>query len=187
MSAPQRRSAARHLARRLARTGLFRNSRRIAFYFPHDGEMDTFPLLYRAWSMNKLCYLPVLEPLGSNRLRFAPYEPHHPLTPNRFGIPEPAAPPRDRVCAAGLDLILLPLVAFDGQGNRLGMGGGYYDRTLAFLRHRRHWRRPRLLGLAYEFQRVEHLDVRPWDMPLDGIATETGLYLVPSVQPRAAR
>jgi 5-formyltetrahydrofolate cyclo-ligase len=77
-----------------------------------------------------------------------------------------------------LDVILMPLVAFDGQGNRLGMGAGYYDRTLAFLRHRRHWRKPRIIGLAYEFQRMPALPAEPWDVPLDGIITEAGFYKI---------
>jgi len=77
-----------------------------------------------------------------------------------------------------LDLILLPLVAFDKSGHRLGMGGGYYDRTLAFLAHRRLWRKPHLLGTAYQFQQLETLPTQPWDIPLDGIATEQGVLRV---------
>ena len=71
-----------------------------------------------------------------------------------------------------LDLVLVPLVAFDDRGNRLGMGGGYYDQTFAFLSQRQHYRRPTLLGVAYEFQRLVALPVQAWDIPLDGVATE---------------
>ena len=72
--------------------------------------------------------------------------------------------------------MLVPLVAFDGAGNRLGMGGGFYDRTFAYLRTRAVWKRPQLIGVAYEFQRLEALPVQTWDIPLQGIATEKRLY-----------
>jgi 5-formyltetrahydrofolate cyclo-ligase len=92
------------------------------------------------------------------------------MAPNRYGIPEPldARPLRARQ----LDLLLMPLVGFDHRGYRLGMGGGYYDATLAFMQHRRLWRKPRLVGIAYECQRVEALPHDPWDMPLDAVLTE---------------
>lgn len=97
-----------------------------------------------------------------------------PMTSNRYGIPEPVdAKP---LHARQLDLLLMPLVGFDLAGRRLGMGGGYYDATLAFLRHRRHWRKPRLVGVAFECQRVETLPHDPWDMPLDAVLTEKRLY-----------
>lgn len=159
-----------------ASSGVFRNSMRIGFYLPNDGEMDPLPLLYRAWSLHKQCYLPVLDRLGSNRLWFSPYRERDPLKPNRYGIPEPARPAKTRVRAWELDLILAPLVAFDSCGTRLGMGGGYYDRSLGFLNHRRHWRRPRFYGLAYNFQMIPRLDSAAWDVPMDGCITDSQLY-----------
>jgi 5-formyltetrahydrofolate cyclo-ligase len=75
-----------------------------------------------------------------------------------------------------LDWIFVPVVAFDARGNRLGMGGGYYDASLAVLRHRQCWRRPRLVGLAHEFQRIDTLDVDNWDVPLHGILTDQRFY-----------
>lgn len=97
---------------------------------------------------------------------------------NRFGIPEPKASPRQTLKALELDLLLLPLVAFDSKGNRLGMGGGYYDRTLAHLNRQKGWRRPRIIGLAHELQRVDGLKNNAWDVPLDGIITDQCLYPV---------
>ncbi len=76
-----------------------------------------------------------------------------------------------------LDLILMPLVGFDLQGNRLGMGGGFYDRSLAFLRYRLYWKRPRLLGLAYDFQQVDILTADPWDIPMQAVVTDQAVYL----------
>lgn len=172
----EREYAARRLAQRLYGACLFVRSARIAFYLPMDGEIDPTPLIERARAMNKQCFLPVLNPLAPGRLWFAPYGEREPLHCNRFNIPEPALKGKHMAPAWALDLILLPLVAFDTQGNRLGMGGGFYDRTLAFLSRRRYWRKPRLLGLAYEFQKVPALHRAPWDIPLQGIVTEAGFY-----------
>lgn len=174
---PDRRAAADGLARIAAASRAFRNSRHIAFYMPNDGEQDVLPLLERGWLLNKRCYLPVLDPLPPPRLRFLPYEPGDRLGENRFGIPEPCRGVRQRVSAAALDLILLPLVAFDAYGNRIGMGGGFYDRTLDYLRRRRHWRRPLCYGVGFEFQRVDRIETAPWDVPLDGCLTEARLHL----------
>lgn len=171
----QRRQAARSLAALLGSHPLFLRSRHIAFYLPNDGELDLTPLIERAWSMGKRCYLPVVSPLYHNRLWFAPYTGEEQLVPNRFGIPEPDLPWSRMRQTWALDLILTPLVAFDADGNRLGMGGGYYDRTLAYLARRRVWRKPRLVGTAYGFQQVEALPSRPWDVPLHGIATDQSL------------
>ena len=98
------------------------------------------------------------------------------MRPNRFGIPEPSRRNRRLRLAWTLDLLLVPLVGFDTECHRLGMGGGYYDRTLSYLSHRDHWRRPRLIGLAHECQRVAALPVRPWDIPLDFVVTERQVY-----------
>jgi 5-formyltetrahydrofolate cyclo-ligase len=175
----EQRAAAAGLARRVSATHAFQTSRRIACYFPNDGEIDPTPLMQTIWSRRKVCYLPVLSRLSHDRLWFAPVWPDTAFAPNKFGIPEPLAPARSFVRAAQLDLILAPLVGFDAQGNRLGMGGGYYDRSLAFLRGRRRWRKPRLLGVAHECQRVDKLVANPWDIPLDGVITDRGAYFAP--------
>lgn len=174
----QRRLAAIQTARRIAGQPLFVRSRHIACYLSNDGEIDARPLIEIAWSMNKVCYLPVLDPLHPNRLWFTPFHPDSRLVPNRFGIPEPLAVTRRRVPPWRLDLMLMPLVAFDERGNRLGMGKGFYDQTLSFLRRRNFWRKPRLLGVAYDFQKVPVLPVDPWDVPLHGVATEAAVYTV---------
>ncbi|MFO7593704.1 MAG: 5-formyltetrahydrofolate cyclo-ligase [Pseudomonadota bacterium] len=171
----QRRAAAIGLEHLLGTHPLFLRSRHIAFYLPNDGEIDITPLLERARAMGKQCYLPILSPLYHNRLWFAPYTRSTTLVANRFGIPEPQSLWRDTRHVWALDLVLTPLVAFDADGNRLGMGGGYYDRTLAYLARRRHWRKPRLIGTAYSFQQLESLPHQRWDVPLDGIATESSL------------
>lgn len=176
LSAHEQREASLALSEHLAAHRLFHLAQRIAFYLPNDGEIDLTWLLDYAWQQNKQCYLPVLGPRNGRRMWFLPYRPDTRLNPNRFGIPEPAHSRRDRLFSPmSLDLVLMPLVAFDPRGNRVGMGGGFYDRTFGFRRYRRYWQRPWLVGTAYAFQQVEQIDSAIWDVPLDGIATEQGL------------
>ncbi len=172
----QRHAAAHGVARRVAGLRLFASARRIAAYLAFDGELDPAPLLERAWAMGKRIYLPVLIGNPPVHLLFAPYDADTPMTPNHFGIPEPQAPSGDLLPPQQLDLVLLPLVAFDDRGTRMGMGGGFYDRTFAFLNTPNHLHKPHLLGLAYEVQKVAALERQSWDVPLDGVATEAALY-----------
>ena len=167
-----------HLMARQARSfHPLQHSQRIAFYFAADGEMDPSPLVRRAQLAGKDCYFPVLRSRPSQSLWFAQHKARQPLKPNRFGIPEPSGIHRSIAMPWALDLIILPLVAFDLSGNRLGMGGGFYDRTLSFKLKRTHWKGPKLIGIAHELQRVDHLPVNKWDIPLDAVITEKHLYL----------
>ena len=170
----QQRKAARALYRRLVQSSLFRFSKRMAFTIARDGEISPHLLLREAQLRGKACYLPVMSRVGKDRLTFRLAADSRQLdSRNRFGIPEPlqgkACPPRV------LSLVLLPLVAFDTGGNRLGMGKGYYDHTFAFLRCSQR-RRPVLLGLAHECQRVDALDTASWDVPLQAIVTDVAWY-----------
>ena len=171
----ERRAAAATLSRRLAALPAFGRATRIAAYWPTDGEIDPLPALTRAHAAGKACYLPVLCPLRDGYLHFAPWRPGAVLVPNRYGIPEPACPRRAWLAPRMLDLVLLPLVGFDADGRRLGMGGGFYDRSFAFaLRHA--WRRPRLIGVAFAMQRIDRLPQRPWDVELDAVLTPQASY-----------
>jgi 5-formyltetrahydrofolate cyclo-ligase len=176
LSASEQTHAAHQLIAHLIATRLYRVSRRIAVYLPNDGEIDPVPLMARIWKTNKTCYLPILSRLQHDRLWFAPFTQNTPLAANRFGILEPVVPARTWVRAQELDLILMPLVGFDTQGNRLGMGGGFYDKSLAFLRQRTRWRKPHLIGLAHDFQRVKKLEPCAWDVPLQAVATDRTVY-----------
>ncbi|MCF6209793.1 MAG: 5-formyltetrahydrofolate cyclo-ligase [Gammaproteobacteria bacterium] len=173
----QRTRLSEYAAACFRRHRLFHHARRVAAYLPNDGELDPMPLMALAWAMGKQVYLPVLSHLRSDHLLFAPYAPGDALRENRFGIPEPVVSLRHMIDLKALDLVLTPLVAFDGQGNRLGMGGGFYDRSFAFLRRRRHWFKPHLVGMAYDFQRVDCLQHKPWDVPLQGVVTEKGFVV----------
>lgn len=179
LSPAQRETAAYQLAEFVAATRYFIHSQHIAFYLPNDGEMDLWPLIHRAWLNHKTCYLPTLDKRYGPRILFMPFTIEDPLIVNRYGIPEPLIDPKRR-CRKNwtLDLVLTPLVAFDNQGHRLGMGAGYYDRTFAYLQTRQHWRKPHLMGAAYAMQQVTTLKPRPWDIPLQSIATEKGVSLV---------
>lgn len=161
-------------ARHFVNSPLFRQSRRIAIYLAADGEIDPAPLAVRAAVAGKDVFLPVLRPMLKRSLWFAEHRNDEPLRVNRFGIGEPDIRKRKAVPPWSIDLILLPLTAFDDRGNRLGMGGGFYDRTLAYLQSRTCWFKPRLIGLAHSCQQADHLHSEPWDIPLQGIITEQG-------------
>ncbi len=176
LSAGERRRLSAAVADRIAATGTFLRSRHIALYLANDGEVDLHGLVQRIWGMGKRCYLPVLSPLFHNRLWFAPFTPEMPLTLNRFGIAEPDLNWHTMRPAWALDLVLTPLVAFDEAGDRLGMGGGFYDRTFAYLNRRGPWRKPRLVGVAFDFQKWQKLPCAVWDVPLDGVVSDVGVY-----------
>ena len=164
-----RRQANRRLGRHLAAHPLLRKARRIALYMPNDGEIDPGSLLKHCRGQRWQFFLPVLDPVYPGLLRFAPWHPGQAMTRNRFGIPEPALRCR-QPAEWTLDVIVMPLVAFDDAGRRLGMGGGFYDRTLATLATRP--RHPKLLGTAYRFQRVRRLEEATWDIPMDSVVTD---------------
>lgn len=176
-----RRSAGRQIERSALHMRLLRRARRLGFYVPANDEVDILPLLNRALWMGAHCYLPVLPPRaggwhGGRRLWFSRLgEVSHYWSLNRYGILE-YAHPRSRVRIWQLDTVFVPMLGFDRQGYRLGMGGGYYDTSLAYLRRRRHWRRPLLVGVAFEAQRLEHLPHDPWDIPVDYVVTERRCY-----------
>jgi 5-formyltetrahydrofolate cyclo-ligase len=166
---------AEEMAHRTARHPLLLNSQHIAAYLAADGEIDPWPLIESLWWLGKTVYLPVLTPFDKHKLWFAAFEPGDELAFNRFGIPEPVRRRLKKPCA--LDLVLTPLVAFDKAGHRIGMGGGFYDRSFAFLKRRQHWHKPRLLGLAYELQKIDAIKPNTWDIPLHAIATEANIYI----------
>ena len=172
LSPHQQEIYAQQFAGHFVKSTLFRNSERIAFYMANDGELDPSYLMANAWAMGKKCYLPVLMHLHDKSLLFAPYELDMLMNYNQFGIAEPAVSARHRMKARNLDLIIMPLVAFDKEGNRIGMGGGYYDRTLGFLNARTSWHKPRLVGIGYSFQAVPSINSESWDVRLSYIATE---------------
>ncbi|MGD8926773.1 MAG: 5-formyltetrahydrofolate cyclo-ligase, partial [Thioalkalispiraceae bacterium] len=155
----------------------FKNGNRFAFYYPVGNEVNLLALLEHAWTLGKQTYLPVLAQFPRGSLWWVEHTASTPMYLNQFGIPEPQHPRRARrTKLRSLDIIFMPLVAFDAKGNRMGMGGGYYDRSLAKVyRQDNPWHRPFRMGVAYSWQQVESIPVEKWDIPLDAIATEKGV------------
>lgn len=172
----QQRQAANGLYRQLAQHPLFRRARHIAMYIPMDGEIDPRLLLRAAQRRGKKTYLPVLSAWPRTKMVFQRVRHGEQFRPNRFRIPEPRINPAQQRNVWALDLILLPLVGFDDVGGRLGMGGGFYDRSLAYQARRKSWQKPVLLGVAHECQKVERLAQASWDVPLQGTVTDKRWY-----------
>lgn len=157
-------------------TNYFKLSHSIAFYIANRGEIASTLIMDKALALGKQCFLPVLHPLKKDYLWFMPYHTGDTLKPNRLGILEPIIGRHAPKAPWQIDLIIVPLVAFDNQCNRLGMGAGFYDRTFAFLQDNPAKPRTKLVGLAYEFQKVDSLKKQPWDIPLDAVVTEQTIY-----------
>ncbi|MCK3824763.1 5-formyltetrahydrofolate cyclo-ligase [Pseudomonas sp. W2Aug9] len=173
----EQRQAALGLYRQLAQHPLFRRAKHISLYLPTDGEIDPRLLLRAAQRRGKATYLPVLSAWPRTKMVFQRVRPGDKLSPNRFGILEPRVNVHQQRKVWALDLVLLPLVGFDSEGGRLGMGGGFYDRSLAYLARRKSWRKPTLLGLAHECQQVDRLAQASWDVPLGGTVTDKHWYV----------
>lgn len=176
LSRTQQRRAAKALYRQLAQHPLFRRAGHIALYLPNEGEIDPRPLLVEAQRRGKATYLPVLNAWPRTRMVFQRIMPNERLKPNRFGIAEPAFRPARQRPTWTLDLVLMPLVGFDEYGSRLGMGGGFYDRSLAYRGRRKKGHKPTLLGLAHECQKVDRLPLEPWDVSLQATVTDRSWY-----------
>lgn len=169
--------AGRDLARQVQRVSMFNSARRVALYLANDGEIDPAGIVSLCEAQAKNVYAPVIQGNRADaRLTFAPWRTIHPWVRNRYQIPEPQVSLRDHCRPEQLDLIFMPLVAFDAAGQRLGMGGGFYDRTLAARGHRKLFRKPRLIGIAHEFQKIDQIPTDAWDVPLDGILTNERFY-----------
>lgn len=173
----QQHYAAEQVKNHLVTSDDYQKAQHIAFYVACDGELNLEPTLQQALTDNKLCYLPVIAP--NRRLRFRRYTVGCSMQDNRFGIPEPDSR-NTEIEANNLDLVLAPLVGFDGSFNRLGMGGGFYDSTFRRAPQplgKRDRRAPVLFGIGHSLQRVDYLDREAWDVTLDGVVTEDQLYL----------
>lgn len=177
LSEAQQNAAAQSLLQNLLPLEEFQQASNIALYLTSDGEIDPIQVIEHCWSLGKNVYLPVLDPDNYNHLLFVHYTPQTAMCLNKYKISEPATPYQQTIPANQLDLVLLPLVAFDSSGSRMGMGGGYYDRSFAFKQDPTHTSAtPKLIGLAHSLQQVESLSVESWDIPLAAIATDTQVF-----------
>lgn len=171
LSKQQQNHASLLISKKIIRMPEFIRSKRIAFYFANNREISTHWLLQRAFTLGKDCFFPIIDPVKHNKLLFGRYQPGDQLKKNCFGILEPDLHNIMPIKPWSLDLVLTPLVGFDSKCNRLGMGGGYYDRTFNYLINSAS-NKPKLFGLAYDFQQLPLLLTETWDIPLDLIVTE---------------
>ncbi|TYL48568.1 5-formyltetrahydrofolate cyclo-ligase [Marinomonas sp. IMCC 4694] len=146
------------------------HAQRIAFYLSNDGEISPHLLCYYCWKHNIQTYLPVLN---GKQLVFASYTKETTWQENQFGIKEPIN--TQRLSGDELDMVFLPLVGFDAKGGRLGMGGGFYDRT---FENKKADTSPMLIGLAHDIQEVSRLTVESWDVPLQAIMTPSQYIVI---------
>ena len=174
LSSTEHREGSASIRYQLLKSGLVATARRVAIFWPTDGEPDMLPLLGRWSEQGRNCFLPRLLPFTSwpkqHRLGFVGTD--GPLQQNRYGIPEPVGRP---VALQSLDLVLVPLLVFNSRRQRVGRGKGYYDRTLAPLQRHFCWSRPKLIGVAFAFQQSEEILLASHDVPMDLIVTDKGV------------
>jgi 5-formyltetrahydrofolate cyclo-ligase len=156
------------ISRQFLRSRHFLSSHIIACYFATQDEVDTSVIFERAWRADKTICVPVLA--GPGRMQFAQVSRNTRLRRNRFGIWEPVTV--NGISPSEIDVVVTPLAVFDADGNRIGMGGGYYDRYFRFLANARQWVRPKLVGVAFECQRAKKIATNPWDIRLYKTITE---------------
>jgi 5-formyltetrahydrofolate cyclo-ligase len=168
----QRITAAQGLRHSLEQLPEYHTDARVAGYWACDGELPLNLVITPLATRGQRYLLPIQD--DDRQLRFAPWMAGEPVQPNRFGIPEPVAP-REWFAPFQVDLVLVPLLGFDRHGHRLGYGGGWYDRSFAFLNDQARPTEPLLVGVAYDFQELPVIKPEPWDVPLDYIATDREL------------
>jgi 5-formyltetrahydrofolate cyclo-ligase len=161
-------AASRIVAEKVIRSNWFYRAEKVACYLSTPVEVDTSLIILRAWQMKKRVFVPVVAQNFS--MQFHEMKSDTDLYRNEIGLYEPAD--GNVIAANELDIVITPLVAFDNRQNRVGMGGGCFDRSFAFLKHRKIFYRPKLVGVAFECQRVEKVNANPWDIRLFQIITD---------------
>lgn len=174
LTAEQQSIAALALLQHFSTNDKIKQAQHIALYLSNDGELDTQPLIDWCWQQDKKVYLPVIHPFTKGHLLFLNYSKHTRLIKNKYNISEPSLDIRHIILPSNLDVICTPLVAFDSKGSRLGMGGGFYDRTLStwYQRFKSDKKsKPYPLGIAHNCQQVDSLPCESWDIPLPEVIT----------------
>ena len=178
MDATFRSAASQQICGSIAERADFQAANNVAMFLAFDGEPDLSQLISTALERGQRVFLPIVHGKGQP-MSFAACEENTNLVPNRYGIMEPDVATAQMIRPAELDCVLAPLVAFDAQCHRIGVGGGFYDRTFAFKRtaaknHTEETMKPLMIGVAFEFQKVKSIETQPWDIPLDAVVTENG-------------
>ena len=169
MTKTERAAASKCIADRFVNSRYFLSSNTLACYIAAWDEVETSAIIERAWRANKRIFAPVIE--SGRTMSFRRLSPDSSVVRNRYGLWEPVS--EEIIAAASLDVVVTPVVAFDSERNRVGMGGGYFDTAFAFLSNRQSWRRPKLIGLAFRCQAVRKIAQNPWDIPLSCVITES--------------
>ena len=179
-----KRQALTHQAQHSASLGLLEKlsthekviaAKKVAIYLANDGELDAMPFIKWCWQQQKQVYVPVLHPFCAGHLLFLLFERHTVMVKNHYGINEPVLSVNNVCPLNQLDVLCTPLVAFDQSGARLGMGGGFYDRTLEKLRAEQD---VLAVGFAYAGQEMADFPIGKYDAPLDAIVTETKVFIL---------
>ncbi len=179
LSPDQQAVAASGLLAQLQSVAAFLAATKIALYLTNDGEINPMDVMKWCWRNSKQTYLPIVVQEEKNTLLFANVNEQTEYVENRFSIREPVVEQNQIIQAQSLDLALMPLVAFDQNGNRIGMGCGFYDTTFAFLKEKstdKPHHNPRLIGIAHEIQKVDDIAVDYWDIPLTTVVTDKNIY-----------
>lgn len=176
LSAEQQTHLSEIISDKIIATDYFQNSQHIALYLAHHGEVSLSNAIKTAEQLNKTIFLPVV--IDDNTMHFYPYKSSDALITSHFGTQEPNTKNLTPIDTHELDLICMPLVAFDSMAYRIGRGKGYYDKALAF-KQKNETAKPKLIGAAYDFQKIEYADPEDWDIPLDMVVTESMLLLTP--------
>lgn len=176
LSCNEQQQASYQLLQTLKQHPKVQQAQHLSVTLAYDGEIDLSPFISWCWQQQKQVYLPVVHPTKTGQLLFLAYQQDTEMIVNRYGITEPkfkhTTKNIEQTCPAeSLDLVLTPLVAFDQQGNRIGMGGGYYDRLLAPWFTQRTGPYP--IGLAHDCQFISSLPIQEWDVPLPEVITPT--------------
>jgi 5-formyltetrahydrofolate cyclo-ligase len=174
-----RRKAGQSIVRQLRRAPFFVRSKKIGVYLDAFGEVPTRNVIQLCFKLKKIVYLPVVgsfnQPLSWSRITRHQLQ-NQRMIKHRFGMKQP--PSQRGVSVKSLDCLLMPLVAFDMHGHRLGMGGGFYDRTLSHCVNTVDYRhlkpiKPWRVGVAYDFQQVHNIDSQAWDVSIHAVVTPT--------------
>ena len=168
MSTKDRAAASAIICERIVRSHEFRSCRFLGAYLSTHDEVDVTAIIERAWRAQKRVFVPVTDTHGT--MNFCEISPDSVITRNRYGVWEPVS--GIIIDSKSLDVVITPLVAFDSARHRIGMGGGYYDRCFHFLRNRRKWLKPKLIGAAFACQQSGTITRDNWDVPLYSIVTE---------------
>ena len=169
MNVENRRAASRIICDKVTRSREFQSAKLVACYLPMKDEVDTRLIIERGWRANKRIFVPITR--NNGEMFFREIRPDTTLRRNRMTIWEPDS--GEYISPRALQLIVTPTVAFDDANNRIGMGGGYYDRCFSFLRHRKTWLKPKLIGVAFDCQKFEEISPNAWDIRLYQLICET--------------